>query len=286
MLRRILSLAAIWGTLCIGCDLSQVRSGGIPTAQRVDALKESCEQGQAASCYRLGFIFQYGQGVPESRISAEAYYRQACKLGMKESCQNPYTAPQRPQLEAGLNNEDQQAVEACDQGRRGACEDLNDRGVRCLREDRDAKGAATLWLHACEKKFGTACFNLGLLLEPQDLKLAAKAFNAACDNGSGAGCLKLAKVLSQGRTPEAMNLAAQYFIKACEAGEAEGCATVAVFFQRACDTQNLADACAGYAVLLLQGKGISADFNKGKQYARKACRLGSQSGCKLEEMTP
>lgn len=286
MFKRVLSIATFWCAFSIGCERADIRPDGHLTHQHVDSLKERCEQGHATSCYMLGFIYQHGQGVTESSISSKAYYRQACKLGLKEACKDPNTQPQNPPLIAELSEADKRLTESCDSGQRASCEQLSDRAVRYAKDDGNVALAKTLWFHACKQKVANACLYLGIVYETEDPTLALQALDAACESGSGAGCNRLGQILAQSNDKDSKALAVEKFAKACTAGDEEGCATMAEVFRVLCDQANNGDSCAGYAALLLKGKGVKADFSRSKQYARKACRLGSQLGCNLEGFAP
>ncbi|WP_459895373.1 tetratricopeptide repeat protein, partial [Hydrogenobaculum acidophilum] len=37
-------------------------------------------------CYNLGFLYQHGQGVPQSYIKAAMLFKKACKMGSGAGC--------------------------------------------------------------------------------------------------------------------------------------------------------------------------------------------------------
>lgn len=285
MLKKILYGASIWGFLSVGCQTSFTRSDGIPTQERIQTLNEACERGLGHSCYMLGRIYEFGQGVAESKILSDAYYKNACKLKIQAACKDSYADPtKKPPLTAELPEEEQEVLRACDGGDKSACERVNDYGVHHLKDEKNLKLAVDLWLHACKQGIGMACVNMGISVESSDPEVALKAYKIACESGHGGGCLRLAKILANSDNP---GLAMQYFSKSCDAEEAEGCQITASILQKLCDEKNIAPACAAYAGMLIQGKkGIGADSVKSKQYARRACRMGSKEGCQLEGFTP
>lgn len=285
MLKKILFAASVWGFLSVGCQTSFTKPDGIPTQERIKSLNEACESRHGPSCYTLGYIYEFGQGVAESKILSKAYYKNACNLGVSAACKDPYTDPtKKPPLTAGLREEEQEALRACDSGDKSACERVNDYGVRHLKEETNLKLAVELWLHACKKGIGTACANIGISVEPSDPKFALEFHKLACESRNGGGCLRAAQILVKSDNPA---LAIQYFDKACDAEVAEGCQVTAAIMQNLCDEKNVAPACAAYAGILIQGKkGVDADSVKSKQYARRACRMGSKEGCELERFTP
>ena len=47
----------------------------------------ACELNDAVGCSNLGYIYETGYGVPKDAKKAKKYYKKACKLGNKASCQ-------------------------------------------------------------------------------------------------------------------------------------------------------------------------------------------------------
>jgi TPR repeat protein len=124
-------------------------------------LRIRCEQGVAAACNDLGFLYFEGRGLAKDAWKAKDFYGLACQGGDALGCLNL------------------------------ALMYLNGEGI-----PKDAGLAAGLFQRACERGEVAACANLGLLYQsgrgvPRDESRAAALLRAACDRGFGEACQAL-----------------------------------------------------------------------------------------------
>ena len=52
----------------------------------LDACRQSCDQNEGRACYRLGWFYDEGQGVKESKKSAVDLYDRACNANFAVAC--------------------------------------------------------------------------------------------------------------------------------------------------------------------------------------------------------
>ncbi len=49
--------------------------------------EKACELKDGGGCFRLGVLYEYGQGVEKDLTKAAYFYSKACKLGSQEACE-------------------------------------------------------------------------------------------------------------------------------------------------------------------------------------------------------
>ena len=48
--------------------------------------KQACDGGDAMGCNNLGFLYENGYGVKQSKATAKKYYKKSCDLGFQPAC--------------------------------------------------------------------------------------------------------------------------------------------------------------------------------------------------------
>lgn len=129
--------------------------------------------------------------------------------------------------------------------------------------------ARTLFLRACEKRSGEACFELADMEErglggPQDVKAAADHFTEACDRHYYAGCTRGGYLLmgegpARGVLPVQNEKAFSLSFFGCRFGSPSSCSNLAYQYANAI--------------------GIAQDPVKAREAAYKSCSLGFSGGC-------
>jgi len=157
--------AALAGLLALlaasGCQRSeQPKADALPSGPATE-LRIRCDQGVAAACNDLGFLYFEGRGLAKDAWKAKDFYGLACQRGDALGCLNL------------------------------ALMYLNGQGI-----PKDAGLAAGLFQRACERGEVAACANLGLMYQsgrgvPRDEARAAALLRAACDRGFGEACQAL-----------------------------------------------------------------------------------------------
>ncbi len=49
--------------------------------------EKACDLKYGGGCFRLGVLYEYGQGVEKNLTKAAYFYSKACKLGSQEACE-------------------------------------------------------------------------------------------------------------------------------------------------------------------------------------------------------
>ncbi len=173
----MLDTAAAWGPVMMlrmlfmsfALVFVPISAHGQTDLDLTEALRHSCEAGNALGCGALGDMYRAGQGVRQDYARAAELYRQACEGGNLDGCYNL------------------------------AIMYANGGGVR-----QDYTRAAELYRQSCEGGNADACFNLGFIYDEglgviQDYSLASSLYLQACANESINGCYNLAISYAIGR---------------------------------------------------------------------------------------
>jgi len=165
---------------------------------------------------------------------------------------------------------------------------------------------------ACSIHDGVGCYYLGMMYSfgygvIQNFKYAVPYYEKACsseyytystspiyrgasDFYRSQGCLALGVIYDDVRD----NLKAKnYYLESCNLNNQKGCFRLAAFYNKNKDYKNSGkyykkscelkhpDGCLSLSILYINPDGNSHDFIKGKEYAGKACDLGSKEGCNV-----
>ncbi|WP_367689243.1 tetratricopeptide repeat protein [Helicobacter pylori] len=49
--------------------------------------EKACGLNNSGGCFRLGVLYEYGQGVEKNLTKAAYFYSKACKLGFQKTCE-------------------------------------------------------------------------------------------------------------------------------------------------------------------------------------------------------
>ncbi|KPP94048.1 tetratricopeptide repeat protein [Erythrobacter sp. HL-111] len=165
--------------------------------------------------------------------------------------------------------------------------------------------ARALYLKACEKRSGEACFELADMEErglggPQDVKAAAEHFTKACDFHYYAGCTRGGFLLmgegpARGVLPVQNEKALSLSFFGCRFGSRSSCSNLAHQYANGIGTAvdgvkareaaykscslGFAGGCNSYGYWLGTGFGGPVDKGGAYLYLDKACKGGEQKGC-------
>lgn len=127
-------------------------------ADDVSNMRQSCENGDAASCSALGTAYDHGKGVEQDDEKAKKYYEQACHGGVGDACYELGSA-------YGEKREYDQAAQfytkSCEYGQFDGCAKLG-------------------WF-----------FEKGMGLPSRNLHTAIELYALSCGGGSEQGCSAL-----------------------------------------------------------------------------------------------
>lgn len=254
------------------------RGGGSSTqtlelADALDLYEDGCEAGRAASCYRLGALYDTGPGaVPADPVRGRELFERACQGGSAKACAEiggdllsgtgvPADAPRGVDL----------VRKACEAGSAAGCTHLARAHAEGLGVPKDDNQALELYLEACNMGDAGGCFNSGLRYEalrgesPQNGFRAFVTYERACDLGDPRACTKMGLLHEQGQdTPQDPEKARAFYRRACDgtdcrAGDPAGC----------------------YQLGLLLREGLGGERNDVEANAlfRRACNDGHKEAC-------
>jgi TPR repeat protein len=123
----------------------------------------------------------------------------------------------------------------------------------------DFDSARPLFQVACDHDVAVSCGNLGYVEKKAHPEQARAAFEKGCALDSPYSCLGFGTFLLDQGKPGEQALALEKNQKACDGNMAEGCANLGYQYR--------------------EGKGVSADPEKGFEHDTRACQLGSGIGC-------
>jgi len=82
----------LWGSLSFADDGAYYFNRGIAAynngnyTKAAELYKESCDMGQPAGCYNLGFLYGKGQGVNQNYKKAAKLIKESCDMGYTKGC--------------------------------------------------------------------------------------------------------------------------------------------------------------------------------------------------------
>jgi TPR repeat protein len=237
------------------------------------ACETACAAHEPGRCNELAVALEKGVGAAKDPARAATLYDAECEGGMPAACNSL-----------------------------GA---LYARGEGVARND--AK-AVMLYTRACDAGHARACVNLGAMHfdgdgVPKDESLGANFFLRGCVAGEPIGCANVSVAYAQGRgVPKDATQAFTYAERACKGGAVVGCVRVDVArvagegttkdvkagledLDARC-TKGEPAGCDKLTALYVTGVGtdVPVDSLRVREYAKKACDLGSQSGCRTSKL--
>ena len=235
--------------------------------------ERECAAKEPSSCYELAKVLEDGPNPPKDLARAATLYQSACDGGVVAACNNLGALYGRGD---GVPHDDAKAVE--------------------------------LYKRACDRDFARACFNLGTMHWeghglPKNESVGARLFFRACEGGEPLGCLNASIAYGSGRgVPKDLEQAFSYAQRACAGGAAQGCVRVGkakisgegvakdvrgglAQLDGMC-TSGKAEACESLGSMYVAGAGadVPADPGRARAYMKKACVLGSETGCAGEKL--
>jgi TPR repeat protein len=284
-----------------------VASANDCVAQDVSLLERSCNSGTAESCFNLGKMYRYGDGVTQDLARAALLYEQACEGDYAEGCFNlgvMYV------FGDGVTGDLARAAslyeKACNGNYAMACFNLALAHAIGDGITQDVARAALLYEKACDGNYAEGCFSLGVAYADgagvtQDLDRAALLYEKACDGDHAMGCFNLGKMYRHGDgVIQDFVQAASLYEKACDGGYAESCSNLGVMYthglgvpqddaraasyhQSACDGEYVVG-CYFLGLMYETGVGVTQDHTRAASLYERACNGGLTNVCL--DMTP
>ncbi len=286
---------------------------GAPETVQIETVGEAffgqrCRDGRADACAELGRRRIVASTSEEETRDALALYEKACAADDASACAElagqwiDRHGEGETLTEADAARTAEVARKGCDGGNPSACAHLGllyslGRGVA-----QDDARATSLYEIACDGGDPAGCYNVGLNYEkqrgaPRNDARSLLGYVYGCEGGYPQACTNLGYLYDRGigviAHPER---AAQLYERACAGdactpGDPIGCANLGIFLrdghgipkderraaemlERGCDG-NVAAACNNLGILV-----EPADADRALELYRKACRLGSEGGCK------
>jgi serine/threonine protein kinase/TPR repeat protein len=233
----------------------------------------ACAAHRPGSCQKLAEALEKGLGAPRDIARAATLYQTACDDGSPAACNNL-----------------------------GALYALGD-GVA-----KDGAKAVALYTRACDLRSATSCVNLGAMHfegngVPKNESLGARFFLRGCEAGEPMGCFNVSIAYGEGRgVPKDPAQSFAFADRACTMGARAGCARIALAkiagegatkdvkaglaqLDAMC-TRHESAGCESLAKLYTSGAGadVPADPLRVREYAKKACDLGSQLYCGADQL--
>jgi serine/threonine protein kinase/TPR repeat protein len=233
----------------------------------------ACTANRPGSCQKLAEALEKGLGAPRDIAKAAALYQTACDSGSAAACNNL-----------------------------GALYAQGD-GV-----PRDGAKAVALYTRACDQGSATSCVNLGAMHfegngVPKNESLGARFFLRGCEAGEPMGCFNVSVAYGEGRgVPKDGAQSLAFADRACTMGARAGCVRTALAkiagegvakdvkaglaqLDAMC-TRHESVGCESLAKLYMSGAGadVPADPLRVREYAKKACDLGSQRYCGANQL--
>ena len=261
--------------------------------------KRGCQNGDAASCYFLGLLYEKGWGAKKSYEAASELYKKACDKNNGDGCGglgNLYCNAKAVSFDD--STAEKLFIKACKLNSALGCRFLGDfyhSGCRLKDTFKDEprsfefyKKATALYTLACQNSDAVGCNELGLLQKRDNEKSEAvyNSFKKSCILGYPEGCKNLGKYYESKFKYEAGQ---RLYIKSCEMGSSDGCLNAAdlyvyrydnrgrkrqdeekiiYFYKRSCDMQNEI------------GCAMAGNHVDDVKFDEKACELYDYPSCK------
>lgn len=185
--------------------------------------KLQCERGNAASCWKLGLMYDKGTGGANKNLALAAqFFSKACDSGELRACAKMAIAYYEGN---GVEKDFTKAAglfqRLCDQGLMSGCAMLGALYAEGKGVAQDTSRAISLITKACDGNEFDACAVLGSMYfngtgVGKDLKRASAYFTKACDGGSKEGCAAIARQKVVGQSKNWRVMRSSEFIKYAE----------------------------------------------------------------------
>ena len=196
------------------------------------------EQGDAGAQFNLGFMYEYGKGIPQDYVEAARWYRQAAEQGDADA---QFSIAIMYDNGQGVPQDDVEAVrwyrQAAEQGNTSAQFNLAimyDSGQGVPQDDVEA---VRWYRQAAEQGNASAQFNLALMYTygegvPQDYAEAAKWYRQAAEQGNTSAQFNLAIMYDNGQgVPQDDVEAVRWYRQAAEQGDASAQFNLALMYE-------------------------------------------------------
>lgn len=267
--------------------------------------KKACELNDPNGCAMLGDLLVSGTGVSKNPELGVKLWDASCRAGADGACGSiglvlltGELGPRDPQKAA------QYLDRACRGGRQDACSTL---GVQFLGNngvDKDWAKAASLFKNACIGDDAIGCGNFGIAAEfdigtPKDIRQAAAAYERGCKLDERE-CTGVGVFWHLGKgVPRDEQKAIAAYKAACAKGELVACSVLHVYLDpkvpvdiaqakrmipvwKGTCTAGIIRDCTALALLLH----VAAEHKDGAEIMLKACQLGDDFACTLQNTRP
>lgn len=279
-------------------------------------LRDLCAKGNATACYRKAWLLARRNGTTGDKQGVLAAWKVACDARSADGCAyyGQELLEERGRAMEGIDL----LQRSCDLGSGTGCANLAFVYARGIVIPRDDSIAAPLYERSCALGNVLGCYNEGLMAEngrgiARDPIRAVAAYGAACDGGSATACTNLGYLYQSGALVDRDDANALELYKrgcagsSCQVSNLTACVNVgrmyrdglgiaadpaaaAKIFDEAChrphDASDVGDAaaqkaraCSLLGGLYLQGTGVPADLQKGRQLSELGCNTGDSFGC-------
>jgi serine/threonine-protein kinase len=233
----------------------------------------ACAANRPGSCEKLAESLEKGVGAPKDVARAASLYKTTCDGGSAVAC-NRLGALYA--LGDGVTKDAAKAValytRACDEGSATSCVNLGAMHFEGNGVPKNESLGARFFLRGCEAGEPMGCFNVSVAYGegggvPKDAAQSFAFADRACTKGARAGCVRtaLAKIAGEGVAKDVKAGLAQ-LDALCARHESVGCETLAKLY-----TSGV-------------GADVPADALRVREYAKKACDLGSQRYCAQDQL--
>ena len=212
-----------------------------------DYYEKSCSFDYGDGCWKIGYLYDLGEGGVKDEATAISYYQKACSLNHAIACisiGNHYAY----RKEEPKNF--QEALKfykiACDIGNEIGCTSyddlaLNFQNIRC--------------------NSGSTCFDIGdYYFNDDDYPKAKFFYEQSCRLDYGDGCLNLGYLYDKGLGVKQNDVSAN------------------LYYRKACSYNN-AIACYNLGNQYANGKGEPKNYHESLTFYKKSCDLGNENGC-------
>jgi TPR repeat protein len=228
-------------------------------------LNSQCDANFSVACFALGFLHEYGLGVPKDYERALELYEEACTAGVAFSCTGS-----AGMYEAGKGvprdkeHADQLLQQACAGGHKSACGYVHEHGLGVRQ---DPARAVNFYRSACDAGEMDGCVGLGHLYETgvgvrMDGARAASLYQRACEEDNVFACGELGYLYQQGTgvVPDAFR-AQQLLRTACRMGAGDLCYDIGDAYEN-------------------ERFGRERDLDRALAFYRSGCDAGSSNACR------
>ena len=233
----------------------------------------ACRDHQAGACNALATALVKGFGAPKDTARAAPLYEAECDAGNGAACSGLGALyAQGDGVPKDFTKALSLYTKACDAKYARGCLNLGSMHFAGDGVQKDEALGVRLFMQACNGGEPRGCFYVSIAYTdgkgvPKDAARSRELAKRACDAGLGAGCVRVAaaKLTGEGAPKDVAGGLAE-LDALCTKGEPAGCDKLANVYDKG------------------QGTDVPADPLRSREYAKKACDLGSQTSCAVLAM--